>query len=60
MYRYYISYVYQGPNGYGFASCESVLTGKITGTKDINDIAESIQKESGYDSVVIMGFTLFA
>lgn len=55
MIRYFISYAYQkGDTTHGYAWADITQENSITGSKDLNGIAEDMKKSEKFTSVVIL------
>ena len=58
-YIYFVSYSYTKGKLSGFGNCENRRTHKIKNQNDLNETMESIKRDYGFDTVIILYYRKF-
>ncbi|MFI7213145.1 hypothetical protein ACIBP4_01100 [Micromonospora maritima] len=59
MFRYYVSFSYQSPAGFGIVALDYTVSKRITTAEDVYAIRQDIARK-GYDNVTVLGFSPYA
>lgn len=59
MYRYYVSFAYQGTAGLGIGAMDIAMAARIVSADDVKRISDYITQR-GYTTVKVLGFSPYA